>query len=186
MSRKTVGVDVDGVLANLAQNLLDHINARHDMSLTEADLLDYGIESMLPPEKRDGFWDEIRAIDHHSSMRLYDGAQEGFTKLCEAFDVYIITTPMDGAETWTHNRERWLAQRFNVPSHKIVHTAAKYLCGVDALIDDHIVNIDKWKKRNPNGTSILWRRPWNGKGTQHADHHINDWTQAMDILKALP
>lgn len=155
--RPRVLLDVDGVLADFHTPCLDLINryggTKHSMNdLSEWDLFNaLGID----PEVKHLVYEYMKQPGWCRQIGVYPEAKEGVARLREVADVYVVTSPMNGP-TWTHERDRWLMYHFGFTTKQIVHTSAKYLCAGDALIDDKIDNLLKWKRCHPGGLGIRW------------------------------
>ena len=135
-------IDVDGVLADAVSHA----------GLAHAEVTSYNHPGLLEALKRPGF-----AADQPE----YDGAVEGIRAL--GADVVFVTAPYQWNQTWAHDREGWLRERF--PAAPVVHTAHKYLVKGDMLVDDNPEHLRAWVKANPYGIAILWSRPWNENDT---------------------
>lgn len=157
-----VGVDVDGVLADLLAPLFNHLNAMLGTAYAPDHMKDWDITDLVPEERRDEFWTTFgREVRVHDALQPLPGAIEGMKVLAESADVYIVTAYLRSAPTWVHDRDRWLSEHFGISDKKIVHTHAKYTFAGKALVDDKPSTIIRWQEEHPSGLGILWAQPYN-------------------------
>lgn len=157
-----VGVDVDGVLADLLTPLFQHLNTLLGTTYAPDHMKDWDIAELVPPERRDEFWNTFgREVRVHDALQPLPGAVEGMKLLQEVADVYIVTAYLRSAPTWVHDRDRWLSEHFGVGDKKIVHTHAKYVFSGEMLIDDKPETVERWCREHPNGRGVLWDQPYN-------------------------
>lgn len=181
MHRPTVGVDVDGVLADLLTPAFALLSERFGLDLTIDHMTTWALDELLPEALRVPFWKTLGAVGYlHDRLQPYPGAVEGFARLRAAADVYVVTSYLRHAPTWVHERDAWLERHFGVDRRHIVHTGAKHMVRLDALIDDRPENIHAWQDAFPQGDGILWAQPYN---TVHrARHRTADWDAALGII----
>jgi hypothetical protein len=81
ISRKPrVGVDVDGVLADLLAPLFLHMNAMLGTAYAADHMKDWDITELVPPELRDEFWNTFgREVRVHDALKPLPGAIEGMS-----------------------------------------------------------------------------------------------------------
>ena len=179
-------LDVDGVLADFHTPCIELINQFGGTNHKVEDFDDWDIFNALktPEDVKARVYEEMNKPGWCTNIKFYPGCQEGVAKLREIANVYVVTSPMKG-ETWTRERDRWLARHFNFTTKQIIHASAKYVCAGDFLIDDKIDNLVKWKKHNPNGHPIRWvmahlaSHEWPGEQT-------NDWDRLCVWVSEFP
>lgn len=171
LTTRRVGIDVDGVLADLLTPLLTiasellqrEVYVSHLQSWDLDDLF-LGDDAALLPE----LWRRAGAPGFCRDLRPYEGAVEGVAALREAgADIFVVTSPLHDAPTWTHDREHWLREHFQIHRHHINHVHEKYTFAGGMLVDDKPENIERWAAEH-EGVAVLWDQPWNA---QHVFRH---------------
>lgn len=119
MSKKTIYVDMDGVLVNF-QTGID--------KLSDDDKLKY-----------EGRYDEVPGI--FSKMEPMPDAVASFGWLCKNFNVYILSTaPWENPSAWSDKRV-WVEKYLGRKAYKrVILSHNKHLCKGDFLIDDRTAN----------------------------------------------
>jgi 5'(3')-deoxyribonucleotidase len=181
MKRPVVGVDVDGVLADLLTPAFELLARRYGLVRSMADMTTWHLDDLLPEALRVPFWRDLGASGYlHDQLLPYPGAVEGLARLRAAADIFVVTSYLRHAPTWVHERDAWLERHFGVNRQHIVHTGAKHVVRLDALIDDRPENIHAWQAAFPEGDGILWAQPYN---TVHgARHRTDSWDEALAII----
>jgi 5'(3')-deoxyribonucleotidase len=141
--------------------MLSILRDDYGVTLSPDEVIHANLDVFLPPGKSAEFWGKVGTPGLHKQFRPYSGAQEGFARLVEIADVYIVTSHLSSGSTWVHERDAWLAAHFGVPRSNITHTPAKYLFFGDALVDDTLDKLEGWKSYHPEGLAIIFDRPYN-------------------------
>lgn len=89
------------------------------------------------------------------------GAGPFLARLRQWADVYAVTAPLDGAPTWTHDREIWLFDRLGFTPERVIHARDKSIVGGDVFVDDRLANVEQWAAAHPGGLAVLWLEPHN-------------------------
>jgi 5'(3')-deoxyribonucleotidase len=152
-------LDVDGVLCNFASAFLDIVNHTLGRLHVLSDVTEFSFAHSLglSPDEADACYRAIHA-GWCRALKPYPGAKAGVAALA---DVYVVTSPFPGIPTWSSEREAWLAEHFSIPSKRVVHTSAKYICAGDFLVDDRTDHLVAWSVEHPRGTAVLWSTPHN-------------------------
>lgn len=182
---RRVGLDVDGVLGDIltplmtiASELLQREVAISHLQSWSLDDLFVGEEAALLPE----LWRRAGEPGFCRALTLYPGAVEGVEALREAgAELFIVTSPLHDAPTWTHEREGWLLEHFGIPRHRVIHAHEKYAFSGAMLVDDKPENIERWAEEH-DGNAILWHQPWNEQHvfrhpTRATVHRHCDWAE---------
>ena len=199
-NKPRVGVDVDGVLADLLSPLFSHMNTMLGTRYTPDHMKDWDIAELVPEGRRDEFWDSFgKEVRVHDALRPLPGAVEGMQLLAEVADVYIVTAYLRSAPTWVHDRDRWLAEHFAISDKRIVHTHAKYTFSAKALVDDKPATVAAWQREFRWGFGVLWDQPYNQsanalatyvgggawnrqKGPAQVRYRMNDWGALAELV----
>ena len=184
MTKPRVLLDVDGVLADFLTPSLGLIEKLTGRKYTVDEMVTWDIFEVVGKEWEQPFFEACNQPGFAASLDVYQGAKEGVARLHEIAEVYIVTSPLNHNPTWTHEREKWLKQHFDIPHNRVVHTSAKHLCIGDALIDDRPYNVQKWGYEHPAGTGLLWDAPWNRRD-KVPGVRVHDWREANSIISRM-
>lgn len=144
--RLRVGVDVDGVLADLLELLVQHVEDVFDekidpLEVKDHDFIDIFLRKYVDPSRTKDFWETLSVPGKvHNNLKVIPGSIEGIRELQQVADVYIVTAPLFSGTTWTHERSAWLFKHFGIKHKNIIYTHAKYTFFGDALVDDKPAN----------------------------------------------
>ena len=183
MKRKVIAVDVDSVLADFVTPLIEHINKMFGTSYKNEDVTDFDIENNLIP-KSDSFrfWKSFgEDVRVHDILEPIPGSVEGISLLSEVADVFIVTSPLATAPTWTYDRDVWLMRHFGIPKNRIAHIHEKFRIRSDFFVDDKMENVSSWIDHNKDGVAFLWKQNWNSAGVPGAIR-TNDWGLVKDTI----
>lgn len=181
--RPRVGVDVDGVLADLLTPAFALMNDGFGLAVTPGHMTSWEFEGLIPEAVRGEYWRRLGAPGYvHDHLRPLPGAVEGVALLAERFEVYVVTSYLHDAETWVHERDAWVMEHFKIPRSRMVHTRAKYVFHGAALIDDKPQNVEEWRAEFPHGAGILWAQPYNAEYS--AGYRTSDWREAIEWIEA--
>jgi uncharacterized HAD superfamily protein len=188
----SVGVDLDGVLANQVVGVLPRIAEEYGVELDYEDVDDWRLP-IVPTNGREptNIADEIVAAqqdhDYVVSMPVHAGAREMLDELRERFRVVVLTARGGDALGWSIE---WL-QGNELPFDKIAGSieAQKSLHGVDALVDDYLGNVREFMDET-TGPSVLVDQPWNRVGRERLAPYIRAdrlmvVTRLEDVASAL-
>lgn len=185
--RIRIGVDVDGVLGDFDGASLAIMKGMFLPSEVPdiENRTTWNFDALIPPHHREAFWAHLATPGFHRELRPYPGAKAGMQRLKLYGRVYIVTSPLDNATTWTHEREQWLAQHFGVHRLRVTHTHAKYAFDCDVLLDDNPAHVNAWAEEGHTGTPILWSQPYN----EHTHLHprvvrARGWGAALRLVDA--
>lgn len=186
MVRPRVLLDCDGVLADFITPACETMNKILGSSVTPNDMKSWylfdAFDFEVLPETREACYDQWKRPGWCFDLKPYPGAQEGVALLREVADVYIVTTPMEGA-TWADERRRWLTKYFGFDRKTIVHTDGKYICSGDVFVDDKRDHCRAWKACHPLGTAILWECVTN-RTQDYEGIKTGDWGKIRTIAES--
>jgi 5'(3')-deoxyribonucleotidase len=162
--KSRVLLDCDGVLSDFVGGFLSVVNRICSSAFTPEHITEFDICKSLgvtPEQAAEAF----RAVSETRGFALglqpLPGAIEGVRQLREIADVYIVTSPWNSNPTWTHEREAWLKEHFDIPHSHVIHTSAKHLVVGDVLVDDKTSTLVAWEAAHPRGVAIQWLTPHN-------------------------
>lgn len=179
MSKPIGLIDCDGPLADFPAPTIELVR-RHIPDWEPPAQWDF--HSTLPPDVRklvDEMW---LSKGFASSLIPTEGAQEHVEELAEHHEIFVVTSPMKGSETWTYERELWLERHFGIDKDHVIHIRAKQLVYGSYLIDDKIDHIRSWASKWPGGRrrALLWKMWHNIKGH---DRHVgaDNWPEMLRL-----
>jgi len=174
--RKTIAIDMDGVLADVEDQILNWYKEETGIIMTRQDMKGKQEEELFPDRtilrkilNKPGFF---------RTLPVMDGAKEAVAKLMEEYDIYIVSAAMEFPLSLFEKRE-WLTEHFPAISWKnIVFCGDKSIIDTDYLIDDHCKNLDFCK-----GKPLMFTAFHN----VDKDHHqrISQWNEVVALLKTL-
>ncbi len=173
----TVGVDVDGVLADLHTEWLRRYNRDFNDTLTSEDVTDWNISDFVKPEALVKNANGIAPLFQYlQDPDLYEctpeilGARAGLEYIRKRdHDVVLVSScVMNQADM----KMRW------VVDHKMVKPASKQYLKVDALIDDRDKNV-----KETQGYRVLFDSPWNWKSDPNDyDYRMLSWANIEETV----
>ncbi|MDT3958341.1 5' nucleotidase, NT5C type [Staphylococcus kloosii] len=174
MTRESIAIDMDEVLADTVGSLIERLNDRMDLSITYEMLEGKKLRHAMP--EHDGLLTEIlREPGFFRQLEVMSGAQDVVKKLTAHYDVYIATAAMD-VPTSFHDKYEWLRQHFPFldPQH-FVFCGRKNIVKADYLIDD-----------NPRQLSIFTGKPIMYTASHNVDDNrfarVNNWEDVEDYF----
>lgn len=185
---RRVGVDVDGVLADLLTPGLQLLAEMTGKETTPHHLTEWDFDKLIPEGRVQEFWERMGAQGVCSSFEPYPGSVEGMAMLGEVCDVYVVTAHLGTGATWAYERDRWLSRHFGIPRSRIVHTQAKYVFHGVALVDDKPLNVEQWARAHPGQLPVLWMQPYNKNAQFHPDVassvvRTGNWRRLRDLVE---
>jgi len=133
-------LDCDGILADFVGGILNELRENELVDLRPEDFPNWEIFRQLDeygPGIREFAGVVARRPGFCLNLPVYAGAKEGVQKLLDAgVELFIVTSPLIGSETWAHERDLWLAKNFGIPSSRVVHTQSKHIVQGDVFVDD--------------------------------------------------
>lgn len=151
MGRKTVGLDMDGVVYDFVGAACEWSGFDREKATSWDIFYAWG---------NPGMWN---AFDKHAQspnfclgLKLITGARRFVSELREIADVLVVTSPYRDSPTWAYERELAVLRDFEIEREWLMSTRSKQYARVDLLIDDKPANVDAFP-----GKSILFDQPWN-------------------------
>jgi 5'(3')-deoxyribonucleotidase len=187
MNRPVVLLDADGVLLNFIQATLDTLHDIDPHSFTHDDIHTWEVFSSLPAAAQvhmDAVYDRLRK-EGGRSIQPYPGAAEAVKELQDISDVIIVTSPLHGSRTWTHEREAALEKYFGISHENVIHAKRKAFVRGDALIDDKPSNLKEWREAHPDGKPIYWKNPQFREELPHYVLCTQSWPEVIAVVKKL-
>lgn len=174
--RKSIAIDMDGVIADTEPHLIEWYKNETGISLTPQLINELGEDA--------AFADKIalhKVLHTQSFFRtvpVMDKAVENVTLLMEDYEIFIVSAAMEFPLSLYEKRE-WLQEYFPFISWKnIIFCGDKSIIDTDYMIDDYCKNLDFCK-----GKALMF----NAYHNAHINHHIriNHWDEVPKLLKTL-
>lgn len=185
-----VGLDVDGVLADILTPLMKItsrlIGKKLDVSHVKTWDLDSLFEEHGRPDLVPQLWIEAGSPGFCRTLSPYPNAVEGVKSIRQTgAQIYIVTSPLHDAATWTHDREHWLKESFSVDRAHVVHAHDKSIFAGDILVDDKPANIVHWGERHGFKGAVLWDQPWNQDFDDPRVQRTSSWKAVVDLCNEM-
>ncbi|MBD1364315.1 5'(3')-deoxyribonucleotidase [Mucilaginibacter sp. ZT4R22] len=171
--RKSIAIDMDGVIADVEQQFLDWYQRDYGTLFTKDDLAGKNDDTLFPEAGLARRF--VLSPGFFLSLPVMDGAVEAVKKLMETYEVYIVSAAMEFPLSLPEKLE-WLNINFPFISWRnIVFCGDKSIINTDYMIDDHLKNLDNFK-----GKTIMFHAYHNVS----ANHHVraNNWDEVLNIL----
>jgi uncharacterized HAD superfamily protein len=186
-SRRSVGVDLDGVLANQVIDVLPRVEASYGVVLSYDDIVDW----RLPIVGAEGSSDIAKEIvaaqadrEYVLTMPVHEGAREMLEELRREFRIVVLTARSGDALQWSFE---WLNQN-ELPFDEVTGAkeAMKSEHGVDGLVDDFLGNVEDFLTK-ATGPVVLVDQPWNRIGREaFSDYAAAKRLATVTSLRAVP
>ena len=174
--KKTIAIDMDGVLADVEQQFLTWYERDYGVKYTKEYLADRGEYDVFP--EKDAIRKFVFAPEFFLTLPVMDGAVEAVKELSEEFEIYIVSAAMEFPQSLPE-KYVWLQTNFPAISWKnIIFCGDKSIINTDYMIDDHIKNLDNFK-----GKTIMFNAYHNVKYTHH--DRANNWKEVVALLRSV-
>lgn len=173
MKKKTIAIDMDGVLADVESQIIDHYNKAYGTNLTKE-----GIQGLSEEEafkERELLFEILNKDNFFRTLPVMPDAVESVRELQKNFEIFIVSAatefPISLAE-----KVAWLGEHFPfIKWENIVLCGSKRIINTDYLIDDHCKNLDYCM-----GKPIMFTAFHNINLTHHL--RVNNWKEAVAVL----
>jgi len=170
--KKTIAIDMDGVLANTEPHFIDYYEKETGIRLTLSDI--------AGKSEHDAFNGIITSFINKPgffrTLPLMEGAVEAVRSLMEDFEVFIVSAAMEFPLSLPEKYD-WLAEHFPfIHWRNIVFCGDKSIIKTDFLIDDHCKNLDFC-----HGKAIMF----NAFHNINLHHHqrVYNWDEVLNLME---
>jgi len=172
--KKSIAIDMDGVLADVEAHFLSWYERDYGQKLSKKDLQGKTEENAFP--KRGMVKKFASTENFFKTVPVMDGAVEAVKKLQKNYEIYIVSAAMEFPQSLVEKRT-WLSEHFPFIHWKnIVFCGNKSIINTDIMIDDHLKNLDYFK-----GRTIMFSASHNVNFNNH--QHAENWQEVLEILK---
>ncbi|MGV3243407.1 5' nucleotidase, NT5C type [Staphylococcus sp. 11261D007BR] len=167
--RKSIGIDMDEVLADTMGAILDELNRRTQLGVQLEDIAGEKIYKVMP-EHEEEIRDILASDGFFRRLNVMKDSQEVVKRLAEKYDIYIVTAAMDVPSSF-HDKYEWLLEHFPfLDPQQFVFCGRKNIVATDYLIDD-----------NPKQLGIHTGKPLMFTANHNINHQeferLNNWKE---------
>lgn len=171
--KKSIGIDMDQVLAKLNEHWLEVIREHEGENVTIEDITDWHMPQFF--NCGDKIYDYLN-YDLFRHLPVVEDSQEVVAKLCKAYEVYIVTTATLKPEIMVAKWE-WLDEHFPfISKNNVVMCGKKDIVRTSILIDDAPHNLEGFKGKTP----LLFNQPYNQKEKRFV--RVKNWKHIKELL----
>ena len=174
MTRQSIAIDMDEVLADTLGAMMNTVNERLNLGITYGMLDGQKLKHVIP--EHDGLLPEILCEPgFFLNLDVMDNAQEVVRELNEHYDVYIATAAMDVPTSFQEKYE-WLRTYFPFldPQH-FVFCGRKNIVKADYLIDDNPRQLEIFE-----GKPIMFTAPHNASEDRFT--RVSGWKDVAEYF----
>lgn len=180
-----IGIDIDGVICNLAPVVCININKKYGTHLTPGDIYEWDSVWVATDGRKIELKKEVREVlkDYEiaSVADIISGALEGVTEITMmGHEVVFVTARKDSKES-LENTRAWMDRYF--PDIPIIHVDHKEsLQQLDVLIDDKFANALSFAETKRH--CVLLTQPWNEKKEITTEYIVRakDWNEILQLI----
>lgn len=185
--RIRVGIDVDGVVADLMGGFEAFIRARHGLELRPREITTFHIARSPAHRELHRQVDLDRSLVdflalpdvYQRFVRPVEGVERAIERLRRAdhLDLAFVTATLHDSPESYASKYRWLDLLF--PRVPVIScpSGQKHWFHLDYGIDDRFDTCQRWE--GAGTCALLFRQPWN---EAPADHPSFDWEEACDVI----
>ncbi len=184
-----IGIDVDGVLADLVTPLIQFHNEKYGTELSVEDVKGYDLAEaweVSDAEHRRRI-DDFLQSDRVSNLEPLEDARGVIDILASKHDLYVLTArkPAIAREA----TERWVNERFPDSFEDVLFSedssSKAALCeenDITLLIDDNPDHVRACSEHDVTG--VLFRQPWN-EDADLPEHvpKVHGWSQVLQLVR---
>ena len=177
-TKKTIKIDIDGVLEDLLVPLISMYKERHTIEIPYDSFSRYDFAN-FKPEVRQEFLDILHTEELIDRLEPVDGACEALADLNERYDVVLVTA------TWVERfgmKASWVLHNYPfIQPDQILRIPGKYksMLDTDFAVDDYHENL-----KTDLAHRILVDAPFNRKVHDEAFgfHRVKNLAEAVEII----
>jgi 5'(3')-deoxyribonucleotidase len=180
MNGTVIGVDIDGVVADINPVWLDFYNTEYDDNLKIEDITAWNIAQFTKPACGKKMYDILAYPDFYKTVKPVQGAIEGIKRLQKAgYRLYYVSACVPGT---LDQKQEWMYKYVpNYHWNQTVFIFDKFLINLDGIIDDGPHNLDQM----PSYISTIRFETLYNVGVK-ANAHTNTWANMNEtVLEAL-
>lgn len=190
MFKKSIGIDIDGIIGDSDKIFRKHINKYFDINLKREDIIHFYYDKVLGITKKqmEKFWDSFTEKNLWLSIPLLPLAKTSIDYLSEKYEIIIITSRneslMDTTKTWLEKNKikfnkLYLCKRGESKLSKILQNNIDLY----ALIEDKLDIAENFSKEDIK--VYLFNYQWNQTTKKSLNKNIiriNGWREILSFL----
>ncbi len=170
---KRIAMDMDGVMADLYEQLFDWDEKDSGKRKTWEDVAGRKEKETFPMIRHylfcDGFF---------RTMKVMQGCREVVEQLNTKYDLYITSAATEFPLSLPE-KQAWLNEHFPfIGWQQMVFCGSKQIIQADIMIDDHFKNLDVFK----GDMSILFTQPHNAHADNGKHIRVHTWEEIAHLL----
>lgn len=170
--RKTLIVDMDGVLADVYQQFIAMEEKESGGRISMDDLKGLEEYKAFPNGRK-----HVNTKGFFRNAPLMTGAVQTLQVLNERYNVFIVSAAMEFPGSLAEKHD-WLKEHFPfINWQQVVFCGSKTVIQGDIMIDDHFKNLDNFK-----GQTILFTQPHNEGHDNRGHTRVNNWNDVYKLL----
>ncbi|RZJ68653.1 MAG: 5'(3')-deoxyribonucleotidase [Flavobacterium sp.] len=173
MKKKTIAIDMDGVIADVEAHSLSLYERHSGISLSKQSIIGKNGDDVFP----DGLWRHFAfQAGFFRDLPVIEGAVEALRKLSEDFEIYIVSAATEFPLSLPE-KQAWLGEHFPfITWYNIVFCGDKSIINTDYMIDDMCKNLDFCP-----GKPLLFTAFHN----HNVDHHerFDNWDSILEFFE---
>jgi 5'(3')-deoxyribonucleotidase len=174
MRRKSIAIDMDGVIADVETQFINWYERELGVKVLKEDLIGRTEADAFPDATAVRRF--VFTPGFFRTLPVMPDAIESVKKLMRDYDVYIVSAAMEFPQSLAEKYE-WLKEHFPFISWKnIIFCGDKSVINTDYMIDDHCKNLDTCK-----GKAIMFNAFHNVSYTHH--QRVNNWREIVEMLQ---
>lgn len=159
MRKIRIGVDIDGVLADLLTPWLKWYNKEYNDNLTNEDIISWDMNKFVKKEAKNKIYDYLNFPNIYDDIKVLDPLSIGVLKEWASepsLEIFIITS-CGNRPNMIAGKLKWLKENYPfLNKRNFVFTDNKGVANVDVMVDDYSVNLDKVFKANDQTYLFLY------------------------------
>ena len=181
MKKKTILIDMDGVVCNYTQKMLDLAVSRFGLPQHKAEeAVFFETEKIFPEEVQERV--EKLSLEHNFFLSLepLPGAIEAISEMLSdpKLDVWVCSSPKKTGETCHSEKFLWLRKYFGQKfAERLILTRDKTLVYGDYLIDDKSLVVGVNEK--PFWEHVVFDQPYNRESTVKKRMNWSNWKEVL-------
>lgn len=171
---KTIAIDMDDVMADTSGTHLELFNKDYNDIVTLDDL-DNVTLTQLRPHLKNEIIDYFNRHEFFRNIKVMDHSQEVIRSLSKKYKIFIATAAMEVPASFAGKYE-WLKEHFDFLSeHNFVFCGDKSIIKTDYLIDDSIIQLDRF-----SGKGILFDSYRNKNNDKY--YRVHNWLEVGEYF----
>ena len=183
MRRLKIGIDIDGVLADIVRTMLPLLARECGRAVKHDDIICYSFSEALniPEERVAALMEEVIAEGHFGAAPVIDGAVEAL-ELLYHHTLWLVTSRPECVRNET---VRWLAQH-RVPYHELVFAPATGKArngdGFDLFVEDNLETA--LVLSGEDIPVLLFDWPWNQHPALPPNvQRVRNWQEILSVVQ---